>query len=428
MWHCREQKRAPENRDATELWRQPLTMGGQIDGGRLEAETNVTDALSHQVTAQADYTRTFATRSKLETGYKGNGRWLDNDFQVQKDALGTGVWVRSDLSNTFEFDEQVHAVYGVVSQNVGKWDLQGGLRAEYATRDFALADSAGSFPYNYGSLFPSGLVSYKLDDASQVKLSYSRRIRRPGTQELNPFPVFFDLQNVFIGNPNLNPEYTDAFELGYQRSWKMGSMQLSPFYRRTTDIIRFIIDTDAVVAGREVTSVSFKNLASGSSWGTDVNGSLRLGPIFSGFASFNVFKMVTEGTSGESSLSSDAVAWSTRFNGTVNLSPKTSLQAMYMYRAPMNIERGRFSSTLMANFAVRHKLYGDKASVALRVSDPFNTMRFRVEAGDDNIAQITERQFNSRAAHLTFQYNFGQAPKIRQRRQEQPAETGPGFP
>jgi outer membrane receptor protein involved in Fe transport len=298
------------------------------------------------VTAQADYTRTFATRSKLETGYKGNGRWLDNDFQVQKDALGTGVWVRSDLSNTFEFDEQVHAVYGVVSQNVGKWDLQGGLRAEYATRDFALADSAESFPYNYGSLFPSGLVSYKLDDASQVKLSYSRRIRRPGTQELNPFPVFFDLQNVFIGNPNLNPEYTDAFELGYQRSWKMGSMQLSPFYRRTTDIIRFIIDTDAVVAGREVTSVSFKNLASGSSWGTDVNGSLRLGPIFSGFASFNVFKMVTEGTSGESSLSSDAVAWSTRFNGTVNLSPKTSLQAMYMYRAPMNIERGRFSQHL----------------------------------------------------------------------------------
>ncbi|CAN5827723.1 TonB-dependent receptor [soil metagenome] len=416
------------NRDATQLWRQPLTASGQIDGGRLEAETNETDALSHQVTAQADYTRTLGERTKLETGYKGTGRWLDNDFQVRNDALGTGVWVRSDLSNTFDFEEQVHAVYGVMSRAAGKFDLQAGLRAEHANRDFALADSAESFPYTYGSFFPSGLVSYKLNDASQVKLSYSRRIRRPGTQELNPFPVFFDLQNVFLGNPNLNPEYTDAFELGLQRSWKMGSMQLSPFYRRTTDVIRFIIDTDANVAGREVTSISFKNLATGSSWGTDVNGSLRLGPIFSGFGSFNIYKMVTEGTGGESSLSSDAVAWSARFNGTMNVSPKTSLQAMYFYRAPMNIERGRFSSTSMANFSVRHKLQGDKASVALRVSDPFNTMQFRVQAGDDNITQITERKFDTRAVHLTFQYNFGQAPKLRQPRRDQPAEPSSSFP
>ena len=416
------------NQDVNELWRHPLTLGGVSNGTRLEAERNELDALSYQATAQADYTRTFGLGTKLETGYKGTSRWLDNDYQVRKDALGTGEWVRGDLSNTFEFDEQVHAVYGVASRALGKVELQAGLRAEYASRDFALADSAESFPYNYGSLFPSGLVSYKLDDASQLKLSYSRRIRRPGTQELNPFPYFFDVQTVFIGNPELNPEYTDAIELGYQRSGKLGSLQVSPFYRRTTDIIRFIHNTADTVAGREVTSITFKNLATGNSWGTDVNGSVRLGKMFNGFASFNVFKMVTEGTTGESSVSSDAVTWSTRFNGTMNLSPKTALQAMYFYRAPMNIEGGRFSSMSMANVSVRHKLYGDKASVALRVSDPFNMMGFRVEAGDDNIAQIMERRFDARALHVTFQYNFGQTPKIRQRRQEQPAESGPGFP
>jgi hypothetical protein len=94
----------------------------------------------------------------------------------------------------------------------------------------------------------------------------------------------------------------------------------------------------------------------------------------------------------------------------------------------MNIERGRFSSTSMANFSLRHKLQGDKASVALRVSDPFNTMQFRVQAGDDNITQITERKFDTRAVHLTFQYNFGQAPKLRQPRRDQPAEPSSSFP
>ena len=417
-----------DNEDFTRLWRQPLTTGGQLDGGLLELETNQQDALNYQLTAQADYTRTLGAKTKLETGYKGTGRWLDNDYTVLKDALGTGSWIESDLSNQFEFDEQVHAVYGVVSRPLGKLDVQAGLRAEYASRDFALADSAQSFPYDYTSLFPSGVLSYKLGESSQVKASYSRRIRRPGTQELNPFPVFFDLQNVFLGNPELNPEYTDAIELGFQRSGKLGSLQVSPFYRHTSDVIRFIINTADTVAAREVTSISFKNLATGDSWGTDVNGSVRLGQKFSGFASFNVFKMVTEGTGGESSLSSDAVTWSGRVNGTVNLSANTSLQAFYMYRAPMNIEGGRFSGMSLSNFSLRQKLRGDKASVTLRVQDPFNTMRFRVEAGDDNITQITERRFNARAAYLTFQYNFGQAPRIRQRRPEPNQEGSVGFP
>ncbi|HEX2190169.1 MAG TPA: TonB-dependent receptor [Longimicrobiaceae bacterium] len=415
-----------DEEDRTLLWRLPVGEAGLAAAQATpEAETNVLDALTYQLTAQADYTRMLRERTKLETGYKGNARWLDRGYEVLTDPLGTGDWESSDRSNELELDEQVHAAYGVVSQGAGKFDLQAGLRAEYARRDFSLA-GAESYPHSYTSLFPSALVSYKLNDATQAKVSYSRRIRRPGTQELNPFPVFFDPQNVFLGNPELNPEYTDAIELGLQRSWRMGSLQVSPFYRHTSDVIRFIIDTDDVVAGREVTTISFKNLDTSDSWGTDVNGSLRLGPMFSGFAGFNVYKMVTEGGSAESAVSSDAVTWSGRVNGTLNVSKQTALQASYFYRAPMAIEGGRFASMAMTNLSVRHRLPGDKATVSLRVSDPFDTMRFRVEAGDDNLTQVTERKFNSRAVHLTFQYNFGKAPKIRQRPQEQ-ADSSPSF-
>ena len=108
------------------------------------------------------------------------------------------------------------------------------------------------------------------------------------------------MQNVFIGNPELDPEYTDAIELGFTHQADWGSLQLSPFYRHTTDVIRFIVDTDDVVDGREVTSVSFENLDSGNSWGTDVNGSYEYGGWLSGFGDFNVFKMVTEGGSATS--------------------------------------------------------------------------------------------------------------------------------
>lgn len=416
-----------EDEDRAELWRRPFGVAATNAGGTLEAQTDVLDALTYQLTAQADYTRAFGERSKLETGYKGTARWLDRDFRVVTDSLGTGTWTPSGLSNDLEFDERVNAVYGVLSHGAGKVEMQAGLRAEHASRDFALADGQ-SYPRSYTSFFPSGLVAYNLTDATQVKLSYSRRIRRPGTQELNPFPAYMDAQNVFLGNPGLNPEYTDAVEMGFQRSGRLGSVQVSPFYRHTTDVIRIIVNTADTVSGREVTSVSFKNLDTGSSWGTDVNGSLRLGKTFSGLAGFNLFRMVTDGTSGAASLSSDAVTWSARVNGTYNLSPRTALQGSYFYRAPMEIEGGRFSSSSNANFSIRQKVMGEKATVSLRVSDPFDTNRFRVEAGDDNVFQLTERRFNSRAVHLTFQYNFGQAPKIRQRPQQQEQPQGPGFP
>jgi ferric enterobactin receptor len=406
------------------LWREPQNADGTTAGSRIQGERDVTDALTRQLTAQLDYTRPLTPKTKLETGLKETIRLLDRDFDVAKDALGDGNWIPSNLSNTFTFDERVHAGYGVLSQTVGKFDLQAGLRAEFANRTFDLA--AQSYPYDYHSLFPSGVIMYKPGEQSQIKVSYSRRIRRPGTQELNPFPVFFDQQNVFIGNPRLNPEYTDAFELGLSKSGSLGSLQLSPFYRHTSDVIRVNINTTDVIDGREVTSVSFENLDKADSWGTDLNGSLRLGPKFNGFAGLNLYKMVTDGGS-QSALSSNAVTWSYRVNVTSAVTPTVTLQANYWYRAPVNIEKGRFSAMQMTNITLRKKLDGDNMSVAVRFADPFDTMKFRVQAGDDALTQITARKFGVRATYFTFQWNYGQAPKIRPPREE-PAQPAPVFP
>src|SRR5207253_3564726 len=102
-----------------------------------------------------------------------------------------------------------------------------------------------------------------------------------------PFPNFFDVSNVFKGNPNLKPEYTDAVEASYQRSGVYGSLQIAPFYRRTHDIIRVDINTADSIQGREVTSISFTNLDNSDSWGADINGQFRFGKQISGLAGIN---------------------------------------------------------------------------------------------------------------------------------------------
>lgn len=414
-----------EDEERNQVWRELIGANGAGDGGQFDIESNALDAVTKQLIAQVDYTRMLGETTKLETGVKSNARWLDRDLLVRTDAEGAGDWVVSDLSNAFEFDERVNAVYAVLSRSQGPLELQGGLRAEYANREFSLT-GGDDYPHSYGSVFPSGLVSYRFGEKTQARLSYSRRIRRPGTSELSPFPSFMDVQNVFLGNPNLDPEYTDAVELSFQRSGQLGTLQLAPFYRHTSDIIRVAVNTADTVAGREVTSVSFENLATGTSWGADLNGQWRVGRL-SGLAALNIFKMVTDGGS-TSSLSSDAISWTARLNGTFALDPATSIQATYFYRAPTDFERGRFASNSMANLSVRRKIYGDRGTVTVRWADPFRTTRFRVEAGDDNIIQFTSSQFNSRTVFVTFQYSLGQAPRVRQPREEQEAAPQTGFP
>jgi outer membrane receptor protein involved in Fe transport len=103
--------------------------------------------------------------------------------------MGTGTWTRSDLSNDLQFDETVHAAYAVMSQGVGKFDLQGGLRAEYASRTFSLTSPDRRYPYDYASLFPSGVASYNLSDVTQLKASYSRRIPPARHAGAEPIPI-----------------------------------------------------------------------------------------------------------------------------------------------------------------------------------------------------------------------------------------------
>ena len=368
-------------------------------------------ATTRQLTAQADYLKAFRPRTKLETGWKTTMRWLDRDYTVTTDMTGAGQWAASPLSNDLRFDEGVHALYAVVSHGVKKWDLQAGLRGEYADRTFSMA--AQQYPYDYMSLFPSAIASYNVNASTQLKSSYSRRVRRPGTQELNPFPTYFDADNVFLGNPELSPEYTDALEFGLTKNGAKGMVQLSPFYRSTSNIIRIDVNPTDSLNGREVTTISFRNLASSNSWGSDLTGQLKLSPRFTLLSNFSVFKMVTDGGS-TSALSSDALAWMGRVNVTSEITRTFIVQAAYNYRAPMQIERGEFGAQQAANLAFRKKLNGDKSSIMLRVNDPFATMRFRIQTGDGEVVQLTQRNPGTRMAFLGYQYNFGRPPRVRQ--------------
>jgi len=402
-----------------------LTVDGSPSGVPVGLETNDNDDRSNNLFLQGDYTKTLAANTKLETGFKGTARRMTSDFDVALATAGDPYVPDAGRSNAFTYDERIGAAYGVLSQKVGRVDLQGGLRLERADTRFDLATTGDRYDNGYGSVFPSAIATWNVTESRQLKASYSKRINRPSTQQLNPFGFREDALNVFRGNPELRPEYTHAFELGYQQSLGKGSsLQLTPFFRRTLDAVRFIGSVDD--AG--VSTTTFRNVATNDSYGADANLSLKLGRL-SGFGGASTFWQKIDASNLDSDLSIRSFGWSARLNGTLKVSPTLDLQAFVMYRAPMKIEQGHITAFSLANLAVKQKLDGDKSSITLRIADPFRTMAWGVRASDGRVRQLTDRHFGARGAFLTYSYNFGTAPKIKQRPPEQDGGQGvPGGP
>ena len=397
---------------------------GTVEGLGGDSRNDLNN-VTRQLDWQADLTRQLGANTRLEAGYKGILRRLGNEFTA--DSLFSGVPDPSlRLVNDFTYDENVQAGYGLVTQTVTpRFSVQGGLRLERATTTFRLADVDEPFPNNYTSLFPSAAATLQVGQKDQLRVSYSKRINRPGSFQLNPFPMVQDRNNVFVGNPNLKPEYTHAYEASFTHATSLGSLTVTPFYRRTVNAVRRY----QVFGSDGVDTTTFANLATANSYGTDANAQLRLGRV-SGFVGASAYKLVTDGSNVQSSLGANTFTWSARGSLNFKLSPSTDVQWFQFYRPAMTTEQGRMGAMSMANIAVRQKL-SPKASLNLRVADPFDAMRFSFTASTPQFSQVQRRQFNARAAYLSFSYNFGRPPRLRapQPQQEQPAgQDQPGMP
>ncbi len=399
------------------------------DGAIVEQETNEQDERNREASLQVDYLRPLGESGKLEAGYKGSIERLHSDFYAQTfDAGLDGFVPETGRNNTFVYDQQIHAAYGIVGAEIGRFGLQVGVRLEQAFTTFDLETTGEAFENQYFSVFPSAFVTYQASETRTLKLTYSKRINRPRTggwfNQLNPFNTNEDPFFRRVGNPYLNPEYIHAFEAGFTQFSKLGSLTLTPYFRRTTGVIRFIETIDE----QGVTTLTFKNLDTRDSWGAELIGTMQLGRRVNAYASFNAYRVVTDGSNVDASLSNDAIGFASRANATVNLRPGLDLQLSYFYRSPLNIENGRIAARQMADVALRQKLLGDRASLSLRASDVFGTMGFHLWREDALFAQEVDRAFNAQQIGFTFTYNFGQStrPNRRQRGEQRPDAGGAG--
>ena len=181
---------------------------------------------------------------KFELGMRSGLRGIKNKYQVEQQVDSQWETI-SNLTNDFNYDEDIHAVYTQYGNRFGDFSMQLGLRGEYADITTELIQTSETNNRDNFRVFPSMFLNYELSEGNALQLSYSSRIRRPRFWDLNPFFTFSDNRNFFSGNPNLLPELSDSYEFGYLRIWEKATINAAVFYRHTTDKIQRLQQVNA---------------------------------------------------------------------------------------------------------------------------------------------------------------------------------------
>ena len=366
------------------------------------------DQTNEEASFQVDYTRPIGA-AKLEVGGKLNAEWVGSDTEVQTGPDGGTLVIDANQTNAFDYDRQIAAVYLQGARGLGPLQVQAGLRAEYAQRAFNLSNEipevyrvglgADDTDQSYTSLFPSAFVTYAIEPGTLVKASYSRRIERPRTFFLNPFPDLSNPEFVRAGTPDLRPEYTDSYELTLQYKF---FATLTPFYRRTTDVIarRLFTTDDGISIFRP------GNLDTESNYGADLTlfGQF-LGGAIRGFASGSLYQAVTTDPEPGADDTS-ALTYDLRSSLQLKVREGTEVQGFVFYRGAQKTVDGERGAFVFSNIGVNQTI-SDRLRLAARVNDPFGLAKFSFETSRGRFLRSTEFDPAIRSASFTLTYTFG---------------------
>lgn len=385
---------------------------GIINKVSSRTQKSLNDETEKQWLFSADYVQPFGKEGKYELGVRSSFRDMSNDFFVTEQD-STGFYQPLDsLNNNFLYDENINAAYAIIGNKIKRFSYQFGLRAEHTDIKTTLAQTNESNPRNYANLFPSAHFTYKLPQENSLQISYSRRVRRPRYNDLSPFVTFSDNRNFFSGNPDLNPEFTDAYDLGHVKFFEKGSFASSLYYRYTTGKIDRIrrVNSDGFAATRP------ENLLDEHSFGAEFTSSFTLKKWWKLDFNVNFFRAITDGSNIQEDYQSDTYAWFARQTSRFSLPKKTDIQIRASYEAPRQTPQGEVKSLFFTDLSMSRDLFKGQGKLILNVLDVFNSRRFRSITRGENFYTENNSQMRLRQINLTLNYRLNQAQQMTRRR------------
>ncbi len=381
-------------------------------------QNDLNDAVNNDGELSIDYVQPLGDKksgSRIDIGYKGTIRNNDITSTYQNFDYITNSFVTNELSsNRFNYKEFINAAYGIYSGGLKDFTYSLGLRIEQSNSTGDLITNSTQFKQDYLSIFPSVSLSQKFSLGQEVQATYSRRIRRPDSEDLNPFLERSDPLNLRQGNPELKPMFIDSYELSLINYLGQTVLTPSVYFRQTHDEItrfRTILDSN-------VTLTTFANNSSSKTYGAELIFNSKLFDLISLNGNVNYFRSEVDATNIQAGLVNSTNSWSGRLQAGAKLGEIMSVQLSYNYSGKRVTGQGIIDPVQSMDIAFRKDLFNKQASISLRVSDVFDQQRFVVNLTNPNYVESVTRIRSSRTAFLTLTYNFGKQERTMNRKRK----------
>lgn len=376
-------------------WQERLSIYEKLKRNTLE-NTKVFDL-------DLDYTRPIGETGTFEAGYQLSLLNSDNDYQVQNYDDTTGQWVTdNNQSNSVSFKRNIHALYGTFSNNFGLWEAKVGLRIEYTDRLLSQETLNEDYTYKKLDFYPSAYLTRKLPYDQQVQVSYSRRINRPRIQFLNPYTFFSDGFTAVKGNPELEPDYANSFELNYQKKIGASFVSVETYFRQTNNKITRTqeVDEDGILVR------SMKNLDSDYSLGLEAMASLKPLNWLELIPKATWYKYHLEGEYNAADIVKNSQNWRASLSSSIRLKSNTRIQLNSNYESPSVTLDGEREGFFFMGMAVKQDLFKGNASLTFRVEDIFDSRRMKITSTSDDFFQHSEFWAAAPQFIISFKYSF----------------------
>ncbi|MFP2994709.1 TonB-dependent receptor [Spongiivirga sp. MCCC 1A20706] len=385
----------------------------------IPSESVTTDEAQDRILLQLDYVLPLNEKQQLEFGYRGNFIDLLTDYNVDFFNVNSGFDPTTDnelLDNQLNYREYVNALYSQYGEKIKKFSYLLGLRMEDSRITIQQFASNDFDRKTYTSWFPTVNLSYEFTEKQSITLGYNRRIRRPRSRFINPFPARNSATNLFQGNPDIDPVFTDAVDFGYLNRFGKVTLNSSIFYQRSTGVFQFITEDtgETIFLNGQETPVLRRtpvNLSSSDRYGFEFNLTYNPNRKWRLNTNFNVFQVITDGEFNGIDFSAENLSWFIRLNNKYTLPGKVDWQTNIFYRGPSETAQSKSKGIFTTSMAFSKDVFKEKGSIAFNVSDLFNSRKRRSESFTPISFTESEFQWRERTFNLAFTYRFNQKKK-----------------
>ncbi len=399
----------------TRGWEDEAYFLNEVSPVRIGTDMTHLDAEENTLPLQIDYVRPLPS-GRLEFGARLQKRWIPITYTVER---GMGSVIYDGLGDISEWGEDIYAGYVNYVHEKEQYSLEAGVRVEQTDVYYDLPpeniyyDQSDS--YDYFEVYPNVRLTYKIDDLNSFAAFYNNRVDRPGEAELRIFPKYDDPELLKVGNPYLRPQFTETFELSYERLWSSGSVIASAYYRNIDDPFVRVFAIDPTNTDYDIVNRIYQNVGSGDQTGLELIVTQDISERWELSGSINLYDNVIDADQVTLLFPierpfdverSEDNTWDLSLNTLILFPNGIQAQLSVVYYADKNIAQGSQDARSSVDLGITKPVFEDRGELVFSFTDIFNDFGIKQNIRGNGFDAVYENYYETQVVSVGLTYQF----------------------